>query len=49
MFINHIAHFTIVTRLMHLFTPKARIVVLSSGAHTFVRGKGLYLDEFNLE
>lgn len=45
LFINHIAHFTIITELIHLLTPKARIVVLSSGAQSFVRGKGLYLDD----
>ncbi len=45
MFINHIAHFSIVTKLKHLLTPKGRIIVVSSAAHSFAKGKGLNFDD----
>lgn len=46
-FINHLAHFYIVTSLMKHLTSTAKVIVLSSAAHSFVKGKGLDLTDLS--
>ncbi|MBV1909823.1 MAG: SDR family NAD(P)-dependent oxidoreductase [Kangiellaceae bacterium] len=44
-FINHLAHAIIIQGVKHLLTEKGRVVILSSAAHSFVKGDGLILDD----
>lgn len=45
LFINHIAHFAIITGLMKHLVDKGKVIILSSAAHAFVKGKGLDLTD----
>ena len=41
MFINHISHLMLITNLLPLLENDGRVVVVSSAAHSYVRGKGV--------
>ena len=43
-FTNHIGHFLLVTELLSELTEKARVVMLSSGAHTMAPKAGIEFD-----
>lgn len=45
LFTNHIGHFMLVTGLLDRLTENGRVVMLSSGAHVYARGKGIDLDD----
>jgi NAD(P)-dependent dehydrogenase (short-subunit alcohol dehydrogenase family) len=45
MFINHVSHFMLVNGLRDQLTPNGRVVVLSSGAHAYARGKNLDFED----
>lgn len=47
LFVNHIAHFAIVNGLLKYLTRDGKIIVLSSAAHSFVKGNGLNLDDLS--
>ena len=44
MLINHVGHFMLVTGLLDRLSPDARVVVLSSAAHSYARGKSVTFD-----
>ncbi len=45
MFTNHVGHFLLVTGLLDRLTAKGRVVMLSSGAHTYARGPEITFDD----
>ncbi len=47
LFVNHIAHFAIMNGLLKNLTSHGKIIVLSSAAHSFVKGSGLNLDDLS--
>ncbi len=44
---NHMGHFILVTEAMDALAPKARVVVLSSGAHRMAPAVGIDFDDLN--
>ena len=48
-FVNHIAHFSIVHGLLSNLTNQGKVIMLSSAAHSFVKGKGLNFDDLSWE
>jgi NAD(P)-dependent dehydrogenase (short-subunit alcohol dehydrogenase family) len=46
-FTNHIGHFMLVTGLLDRLSARARVVVLSSGAHTFAPPAGIEFDNLD--
>lgn len=46
MFTNHVGHFMLVNGLLDRLTRNGRIVIVSSAAHSYVRGKGLELNDW---
>lgn len=44
MFVNHMAHFILVTGLLDRLTPRGRVVMVASGAHAMARS-GIKLDD----
>ena len=45
LFTNHIGHFILVNGLLDRLTPNGRVVMVSSSAHNYARGKGIDLDD----
>jgi WW domain-containing oxidoreductase len=45
MFINHVGHSMLVMGLLSQLKPKGRVLILSSAAHTWARGKSLNFDD----
>ena len=45
MLTNHVGHFILVTGLQNRLTTDGRVVILSSGAHSYARGKELNFDD----
>jgi WW domain-containing oxidoreductase len=46
---NHVGHFILVTGLLDLLTERARVVVLSSGAHAWAPPAGIQFDDLSFE
>ena len=47
LFTNHVNHFVLVTGLLDQLTDAGRVVMLSSGAHTMAKERGLELDNLD--
>ena len=45
MFTNHVGHFLLVTGLLNRLAAGGRVVILSSGAHAYARGKSITFDD----
>lgn len=45
MFTNHVGHFILVTGLLKRLAAGGRVVILSSGAHAYARGKSITFDD----
>jgi NAD(P)-dependent dehydrogenase (short-subunit alcohol dehydrogenase family) len=46
---NHIGHFILVTGLLNVLSPEARVVILSSAAHNFAPKAGIEFDNLSGE
>lgn len=49
LFVNHFGHFTLVTGLLDRLAPDARVVILTSNAHTRAPAGGVDLDDLGME
>ncbi|MFY0627904.1 MAG: SDR family NAD(P)-dependent oxidoreductase [Reichenbachiella sp.] len=49
MLVNHMGHYMLITRLLKSLKVDGRVVVVSSAAHAYARGKGLILDDLSWE
>lgn len=44
MFVNHVGHAALIMQVLQQLTPEGRVVIVSSAAHSFARGKNVTFD-----